>query len=68
MPVGYHTTRSPPGVQTISSIDVTSFLLARGADPVRPCNGVPMVAEAEARGHWLAAEVMRAWIGRVSQP
>jgi hypothetical protein len=45
-------------------VDVTAFLLARGADPTRPCNGVPVVAEAEASGHWLAAEVMRAWVGR----
>ena len=27
--------------------DVTAFLLARGADPLRPCNGMPVVAEAE---------------------
>lgn len=26
--------------------DVTAFLLARGADPLRPCNGIPVVAEA----------------------
>ena len=44
--------------------DVTAFLLARGADPLRPFNGVPVVAEAEIRGHWLAAEIMRAWTGR----
>ena len=49
-------------------VDVTAFLLARGADPARACNGIPVVAEAEARGHWLAAEVMRAWIGRVGHP
>jgi uncharacterized protein len=42
--------------------DVTAFLLARGADPLRPLNGVPAAAEAETRGHWLAAEIMRAWI------
>ncbi len=44
--------------------DVTAFLLARGADPLRPCNGMPVVVEAEVKGHWLAAEIMRAWIGR----
>jgi uncharacterized protein len=42
--------------------DVTAFLLARGADPLRSCNGVPIVEEAEIRGHRLAAEIMRAWI------
>ena len=44
--------------------DVTAFLLARGADPLRPLNGVPVVIEAETRGHWLAAEIMRAWTSR----
>ena len=47
--------------------DVTAFLLARGADPLRPCNGMTVIAEAEIRGHWLAAEIMRAWIGRGHQ-
>lgn len=42
--------------------DVTAFLLARGADPLRPFNGVPVFVEAEIRKHWLAAEIMRAWI------
>jgi uncharacterized protein len=36
-------------------------------------NGVPVFVEAEIRGHWLAAEIMRAWIktgsaGRDHQP
>lgn len=44
--------------------DVTAFLLARGADPQRQCNGMPVVVEAEIRGHWLAVEIMRAWIAR----
>jgi uncharacterized protein len=44
--------------------DVTAFLLARGADPMRLCNGVAAVQQAEIRGHWLAAEIMRAWIKR----
>jgi len=43
-------------------VDVTAFLLARGADPMRPYNGVTALVEAETRGHWLAAEVMRSWI------
>jgi hypothetical protein len=45
-------------------VDVTAFLLARGADPLRECNGVAAVAEAESCGHWLAASIMRAWIVR----
>jgi hypothetical protein len=44
--------------------DVTAFLLARGADPQRKQEGVSVVEEAEVRGHWLAAEIMRAWIRR----
>ncbi len=48
-------------------VDVTAFLLARGADPMRPFNGVPVVTAAETRGHWLAAEMMRAWIRRGGQ-
>jgi hypothetical protein len=48
--------------------DVTTFLLARGADPLRPCSGMTVIAEAEACGHWLAAEIMRAWTARDRQP
>lgn len=48
--------------------DVTAFLLTRGADPLRPCNGMTVLAEAETRGHWLAAEIMRAWTGRDRRP
>jgi hypothetical protein len=44
--------------------DVTAFLFARGADPLRPCNGMTVIAEAQTHGHWLAAEIMRAWTGR----
>jgi len=45
--------------------DVTAFLLARGADPTRSGpEGMPAVTEARTRGHWLAAEIMRAWIER----
>jgi hypothetical protein len=29
----------------------------------RPCNGMTVIAEAEIRGHWLAAEITRARIG-----
>jgi hypothetical protein len=48
--------------------DVTAFLLARGADPLRQRSGLPAVAAAETRGHWLAAEVMRAWIRQGQNP
>jgi hypothetical protein len=48
--------------------DVTAFLLARGADPLRECEGIPVVAEAERCGHWLAAEIMRAWIAQRPRP
>jgi hypothetical protein len=48
--------------------NVTAFLLARGADPLRRCNGMPAVVEAEIRGHWLAAEIIQAWIGRRQNP
>jgi pyruvate/2-oxoglutarate dehydrogenase complex dihydrolipoamide acyltransferase (E2) component len=37
--------------------DMTAFLLARGADPL--ASGMPAQAEAEALGHWLAAEIIR---------
>ena len=48
--------------------DVRAFLLARGANPLRQCNGITVVAGAETCGHWLAAEIMRAWARRGSQP
>ena len=48
--------------------DVTAFLLARGADPLRSCNGMTVIAEAEMRGHWLGAEIMRTWTARDRQP
>ncbi|EFL19362.1 ankyrin repeat domain-containing protein [Streptomyces sp. C] len=47
-------------------VDVTAFLLARGADPLRSTNGVFPAAAAEKRGHWLAAELIRAWATRPS--
>lgn len=37
--------------------DMTAFLLARGADGT----STPAGAEAELLGHWLAAEIIRAW-------
>jgi uncharacterized protein len=49
-------------------VDVAAFLLAPGADPLRPCNGMTVVAEAEIHRHWLAAEIMRAWTGRGRTP
>jgi hypothetical protein len=36
--------------------DVTAFLFAQSADPLRPCSAVE---KAEIRGYWLAAEIMR---------
>ena len=45
-------------------VDVTAFLLSRGADPLRKQNGVSVLEEAEKRKHWLAVELLRAWIIR----
>lgn len=46
-------------------VSVTAFLLARGADPLRrDCSGLTPLDYAEMTGHWLAAEVIRAWIAR----
>ena len=43
--------------------DVTAFLLARGADPRRVGpDGTTPLHDAETRGHWRAAEILRAWI------
>lgn len=50
------------------TVSTTAFLLARGADPTRRHDGIPIVEEAEFRGHWPAAELMRAWIARRKQP
>jgi hypothetical protein len=58
---GHLQTGQPP------QVSITAFLLARGADPLRQHNGVPAVVEAGTRGHWLAAEIMRAWIDRGQQ-
>jgi ankyrin repeat protein len=48
--------------------DITAFLLARGADPLRRLNGMTVIEEAQIRGHWLAAEIMRGWINRGQHP
>jgi ankyrin repeat protein len=45
-------------------VDVTAFLLSRGANPLSKQNGVSVLEEAEQRGHWLAAELFRTWIAR----
>jgi hypothetical protein len=39
--------------------NVTAFLLARGANPLRQCSGITVVTEAETCGQRLAAEIMR---------
>ncbi|NUW45001.1 ankyrin repeat domain-containing protein [Nonomuraea rhodomycinica] len=45
-------------------VDVTAYLLARGADPLAssPRHGTPL-HQAESRRHWLAVEIIRAWAG-----
>jgi hypothetical protein len=48
--------------------DVTTFLLARGADPLSQRSALPVADQAEARGHWLAAEIIRAWTRRSQNP
>ncbi|MEO3799307.1 ankyrin repeat domain-containing protein [Nonomuraea sp. B1E8] len=50
-------------------VDVTAYLLARGADPLAssPKHGTPL-QQAESRRHWLAAEIIRAWIARGETP
>ena len=40
-------------------VDVTAFLLARGADSTP--GGSDLAVDAELRGHWLAAELINAW-------
>ena len=42
-------------------VGMTALLLARGADPHHLRNGASIEIEAELLGHWLAAEVIRAW-------
>lgn len=49
-------------------VSMTAFLLARGADPLRrDCLGMTPLDFAETTGHWLAAELIRAWTRRWSQ-
>jgi uncharacterized protein len=46
--------------------DVTTFLLVRGADPQRlGADGTSPLHDVETRGHWLATEIIRAWIDHV---
>ncbi|MDT0266075.1 ankyrin repeat domain-containing protein [Streptomyces sp. DSM 44915] len=44
-------------------VDMTAFLLARGADPTRRSTSTGLTAEEGARilGHWLATELFEAW-------
>lgn len=46
-------------------VDTTALLLARGADPTAGAR-TDLATEAEVRGHWLAAELIRAWVRRPS--
>jgi transcriptional regulator with XRE-family HTH domain len=43
------------------NVGMTVLLLARGADPHHLRDGTSIETEAEILGHWLAAEVLRAW-------
>jgi hypothetical protein len=46
-------------------VDTTALLLARGADPAQPdAAGQTPLDMATTRGHWLAAELLRAWTAR----
>jgi hypothetical protein len=48
-------------------VDITALLLARGADPERrDAIGRTPAQVAELAGHWLAAELLRAWWSRQS--
>ncbi|WP_026214560.1 hypothetical protein [Nonomuraea coxensis] len=49
-------------------VNVTAYLLARGADPLRVIGGKTILAEAEDCGHWLAVDIMKAWIERAKNP
>jgi hypothetical protein len=44
--------------------NMTAFLLARGADPHAPGPRTSAEDDAEQLGHWLAAEIISAWIKR----
>ena len=45
-------------------VDTTALLISRGADLERKYNGISALEEARIRGHWLALELMEAWLGR----
>jgi ankyrin repeat protein len=46
-------------------VDVTAFLLSRGADPLAVNRqGQTPLDWAAASGHWLAAGLFQAWVGR----
>jgi len=45
-------------------VDVNALLVAHRGDPPRTRDGITVLMEAERRGHWLAVEVMKAWIDR----
>ncbi|MFC5833982.1 ankyrin repeat domain-containing protein [Nonomuraea insulae] len=45
-------------------VNVTAYLLARGADPLHLIKGRSILSEAERIGHWLAADIMKAWLAR----
>jgi hypothetical protein len=47
---------------------MTALLLARGADPHHLRNGTSIETEAGLLGHWLAAEVIRAWKPATPEP
>jgi ankyrin repeat protein len=49
-------------------VNMTAFLLARGADPLlADGDGRSALQEAIERGHWLAVELMNAWQTRRPQ-
>ncbi|MFC5831201.1 ankyrin repeat domain-containing protein [Nonomuraea insulae] len=46
-------------------VDVTAYLLARGADPLASSRRyVTALQQAESQRHWLAVEIIRAWLGQ----
>jgi hypothetical protein len=54
-----HTTHAERGDPL--HVGMTVLLLARGADPHHLRDGTSTETEAEILGHWLAAEIIRAW-------